>query len=212
MSWPTRRKIVVAMVAAALVAPLSGFTPAAQAQDTSTEMILRDPQAPEGGNPKGDVTIVYFTDYNCPYCKTVGPVLDRVVREDGKIRLVYKDWPVIRPTSIEGAVLVLAAKYQGKYKTAHDALMKLPGSNLTKEQMRAAIQKAGIDMPRLDRDIAEKEDEILDLVKRNMAQADAIGLNGTPSFLIGPFRTPALDYAGFKEAIADARTRQAAER
>lgn len=212
MSWPIRRKIAIAMVAAAMVAPLSGFTPAARAQDTSTEMILRDPQAPEGGNPKGDVTIVYFTDYNCPYCKTVDPVLDRVVREDGKIRLVYKDWPVIRPTSIEGAVLVLAAKYQGKYKAAHDALMKLPGSNLTKEQMRTAIQKAGIDMARLDRDLAEKEDEILDLVKRNMAQADAIGLNGTPSFLIGPFRTPALDYAGFKEAIADARARQAAER
>lgn len=104
------------------------LAPPVRAQQVTTEMILNDPQAPVAGNPKGDVTIVYFTDYNCPYCKKIAPVLDRVVREDGKIRLVYKDWPVIRPTSIEGAVLVLAAKYQGKYKVAHDALMKLPAA------------------------------------------------------------------------------------
>ncbi|MGQ3673859.1 DsbA family protein [Xanthobacter sp. TB0136] len=201
--------IMPATIAAACLFPLA---PPARAQQVTTEMILNDPQAPVAGNPKGDVTIVYFTDYNCPYCKKIAPVLDRVVREDGKIRLVYKDWPVIRPTSIEGAVLVLAAKYQGKYKVAHDALMKLPGSNLTREQMRTAIQKAGVNMPRLDKDLATHEDEILDLIKRNMAQGDALELTGTPTFLIGPFRTPALDYDGFREAIADARARQAAER
>ncbi len=207
----TRRKIMFAVMASGLILPFFGPASIAHAQqaDTSTEMILRDPQAPVGGNPRGDVTIVNFTDYNCPYCKKVAPVLERVVREDGQIRVVYKDWPVIRPTSIEGAVLVLAAKYQGKYKAAHDALMKLPGSNLTKEQMRTAIGKAGVDMARLDRDLATREDDILNLIKRNMAQADAIGLTGTPSFLIGPFRTPALDYDGFREAIADARARQA---
>lgn len=207
----TRRKIMFAVMASGLILPFFGPASIAHAQqaDTSTEMILRDPQAPVGGNPRGDVTIVNFTDYNCPYCKKVAPVLERVVREDGQIRVVYKDWPVIRPTSIEGAVLVLAAKYQGKYKAAHDALMKLPGSNLTKEQMRTAIGKAGVDMARLDRDLATREDDILNLIKRNMAQADAIGLTGTPSFLIGPFRTPALDYDGFREAIAEARARQA---
>lgn len=207
----TRRKIMFAVMASGLILPFFGPASIAHAQqaDTSTEMILRDPQAPVAGNPRGDVTIVNFTDYNCPYCKKVAPVLERVVREDGQIRVVYKDWPVIRPTSIEGAVLVLAAKYQGKYKDAHDALMKLPGSNLTKEQMRTAIGKAGVDMARLDRDLTTREDDILNLIKRNMAQADAIGLTGTPSFLIGPFRTPALDYDGFREAIADARARQA---
>jgi len=152
------------------------------------------------------VTIVTFFDYNCPFCKKAEPDLDRVVKADGKIRLVYKDWPILSEASIRGAQLVLAAKYQGKYDVAHQALMNIPGTKISAEQMREAIKASGIDMDRMDADLAAHADEITALLRRNLAQADAIGLQGTPGYLIGQYKvTSALNYNGFKRAVADAR-------
>ena len=130
------------------------------------------------------------------------------MKEDGKVRLVYKDWPVIRPTSIDGAKLALAAKYQDNYDTAHHALMAIPGSGISKDRMRKALEDAGIDMRRLDADMKAKSAEIEAIIQHNMAQADALGLTGTPTYLIGPFMTSTLDYKGFKQVIADARAKQ----
>lgn len=206
MSDVTRRGALAILGGAAAIAV---FQPARAEIEVTKEMILNDPAAPVGGNPEGDVTIVSFTDYNCPYCKKVAPVLARVVKEDGKIRHVYKDWPVIRPTSIDGAQLVLAAHRQGRYEQAHTALMGIPGSGIERERMREALRQAGMDMDRLDRDLAEKRDEIDSLIQRNMAQGDALGLTGTPSFLTGPFRMSMLDYDGFRQVISDARAAQA---
>lgn len=186
----------------------TGSLARAQGTEVTKEMILHDPAAPTGGNPNGDVTIVNFTDYNCLYCKQVAPILARVIEEDGRIRHVYKDWPVIRSTSIDGARLALATHHQGKYETAHAALMGITGSGITADQMRSALGAAGIDMARLDSDLSVRSREIEDLIKRNMAQGDALGLTGTPSFLIGPFRLSTLDYDGFKQVIADARASQ----
>ncbi len=202
-----RRTIIAALALAGAALPVI-----AQAQGTSridAEAILNDPDAPVGGNPRGDVTIVAFLDYNCPFCKKSAPDLDRIVKEDGKIRLVYKDWPVIRPTSIDGAMMALAAKYQGKYDIAHHALMGIPGSGVAKDKMRQGLQAAGIDMRRLDADMKSKAADIDAIIKRNMAQADAIGFQGTPAYLVGPFQTSTLDYQGFKQVVADARKKQA---
>lgn len=205
----TRRSAILTLSGAILAVPTMSRGVLGQTDDISKEMIFNDPAAPVGGNLKGDLTIVNFTDYNCPFCKKVASILVRVIKEDGNIRHVYKDWPVIRPTSIDGAQLAIAAKYQGKYEIAHDALMRLPGSRVLREQMRAGLQSAGIDMQRLDADLVSRRDDILSLVKRNMVQADSIGLTGTPSFLVGPYRTSTLDYAGFKQIVADARAKQA---
>ena len=207
----SRRSALIAM-ATALAATVLSHGARSQDDDVSREMILNDPAAPVGGNPKGDLTIVAYLDYNCPYCKKTAPILDRIVKQDGKIRLVYKDWPVIRPTSIDGAALAVAAKYQGQYEVAHHALMKIPGSNVSRETMRNALQAAGIDMVRLDADMAARAGEIDALIKRNMAQGDALDLTGTPSFLVGPFRTSTLDEQGFRQVIKDARARQAEAR
>lgn len=212
MSDFSRRSAILAIGGGVFVASLFSRDALAQFADVSKEMILNDPAAPVSGNPKGDLTIVAFLDYNCPYCKQTASDLDRVVKEDGKIRLVYKDWPVIRPTSIDGAMMALAAKYQGKYDVAHHALMGIPGAGVAKEKMREGLRAAGIDMRRLDEDMKTKSVEIDAIIKRNMAQADAIGLNGTPAFLVGPFRTSTLDYKGFKQVIADARAKQAGTR
>ncbi|HWK64351.1 MAG TPA: DsbA family protein [Rhizobiaceae bacterium] len=209
MSGITRRGAIAAMGGAFGLLATNGLI-RAQEIEVTKEMILDDPAAPTGGNPKGDVTIVNFTDYNCPYCKKVAPVLARVIKDDGRIRHVYKDWPVIRPTSVEGARLALAAHHQGRYEAAHAALMGVPATRdgISAEEMRAALKGAGIDMARLDIDLAGRSREIEALIQRNMAQGDALGLTGTPSFLVGPFRVSTLDYAGFKQVIADARESQ----
>lgn len=181
----------------------------AHSEGVDTNAVLQDLDAPIGGNPKGDVTIVAFLDYNCPFCKKSAPDLDRIVRDDGKIRLVYKDWPILAPSSVFGARAALAAKYQDRYEAAHHALMAIPGHGIAEDKMLAAIRAAGIDMERLNRDLTAHAAEIDALLRRNLAQADALGLQGTPTYLIGPFMTSTLDYAGFQQVVADARAHAA---
>lgn len=202
-----RRTIISGL--ALLLAATPGLA-LAQGRDPDVEAILNDPEAPVSGNPKGNVTIVAFLDYNCPFCKKAAPDLARVVREDGQIRLVYKDWPVIAETSVYAAQLALAAAYQGAYAKAHDALMATKG-RLSREQIAAALKGAGIDLARLEADVNGKAAQITALLQRNLAQADSLGLQGTPTYLIGPFRTSTQDYAGFKQVVADARKKQGSQ-
>jgi protein-disulfide isomerase len=180
------------------------FPASASALDENA--LYNDPAAPVGGNPHGDVTIVAFFDYNCPYCKKADPALDEVVKSDGKIRLVYKDWPILTEASVYGARMALAAQYQGKYATVHAALMGIFGKRITQERMLEAIKASDVDMARLNSDLTAHDQDISALLKRNMAQADVLALQGTPAFLIGPYKVPAaLDADGFKQAVADAR-------
>ena len=164
-----------------------------------------DPEAPIGGNPKGDVTIVAFLDYNCPFCKKSAPDLEKIVTTDGHIRLIYKDWPILTKASVYGAQLALGAKYQGKYETVHKALMGIPGIHIPEEQMLAAVKSTDIDLKRLQADLDAHGAEIMALLKRNLAEADKLGLQGTPTYIIGPFVLSTLDYAGFKQAVSDVR-------
>lgn len=206
-----RRDLMLLAAGAALTAAAPGLSRRAAAQGVDTEAILRDPEAPTFGNPKGDVTAVAFFDYNCPFCKKAAPDLDRAVAEDGKIRLVLKDWPILTEASVFAARLALAAAYQDRYALVHHALMAIPGRRIPEETMREAVQASGVDLARLQADHDKNADRITALLRRNAAQAQAIGLQGTPSYLIGPFRTSTLDYKGFKQAFAEARRRQAAQ-
>ncbi len=136
--------------------------------------------------------------------------LTRLVKTDGKIRLVYKDWPILTPDSIKAAQWALAAKYQGRYDDAHLAMMAIPGPKIPAARMREAIAKSGVDMDRLDADLQAHGDDITKLLRRNLAQADSLGLQGTPAYIVGEYRvTQALNYEGFKRVAADARARAA---
>ncbi len=178
--------------------------------EVTRDMILADPEAPIGGNPDGDLTIVDFFDYNCPYCKKSATFLERLVKTDGKIKLIYKDWPILTETSIVGAQLALGAGYQGEYLAAHHALMNVPGYGISQEQMVEAVRKSGVDMERLDADMKTNAAAIGGLIKRNLTIAEAIGLQGTPGFLVGPYKVnQALNYEGFQRVVADARAKQA---
>ena len=198
-----RRRTFLGLVALALVPSL-----ARAGGEINVEEILNDPAAPVGGDPHGDVTIVAFLDYNCTFCKKAAPALEKVLAEDGHIRLVYKDWPIRTPASVVGARLALAAKYQDRYEAAHHAMMGLKGVS-TADQLRAALAAAGLDMRRLDADAAAHEADIAALLKRNKAEAQALGLEGTPVFLVGPFKVAAaLEEDEFRQVVAETRARQ----
>ncbi len=180
------------------------------AEDLSKEMILNDPAAPVAGNPSGDVTIVAFLDYNCPFCKKAAPDLERAVKTDGRVRLVYKDWPILTEASKYGARAALAAKYQGKYQEVHNALMAIPGRKITEDQMRKAIATSAVDIAQMEKDMKAHAAEIDAVLDRNLAQADGLGLQGTPVFLIGSFMVPSvLSYEEFQKVIAEARLKVA---
>jgi protein-disulfide isomerase len=171
----------------------------------SRDSVLRDPEIPALGNPNGDVTIVEYFDYQCPYCKKVDPELMRVAQEDGKVRVVFKDWPIFGGASTYAAKMALASKYQNKYPEAHKALISAK-SKLTEADVGDLLEKAGIDVARTTADLQANQTAIDGLLARNNAQAEAFGFQGTPAFIVGTFRVPGvLDAAGFKQAISDAR-------
>jgi len=168
--------------------------------------VLYDPDVPVLGNPKGDISIVEYFDYQCPYCRKLHPDLMRLVAEDGKIRLVLKDWPILTQQSQVAARLALAARYQSRYAETHAALMEISG-RLDQDKIRAAAVKAGLDLDKVDADAKTRGAEIDAVLARNGAQADALGLTGTPGLLVGPFKVPGLGYDDLKKVVAEARAR-----
>jgi protein-disulfide isomerase len=184
------------------------FAAAGDAKDDdvlSEAAVLRDTDIPVAGNAKGDITIVEYFDYQCPYCRKLAPDLHAVVKDDGNIRMVLKDWPILGPVSVYASRLALATKYQGKFVDAHDALIGLD-SKLTEAIVRERLAKAGIDVDRALADLQTNQDAIATTLKRTDEQASAFGFKGTPAFIIGKFRVPGpLSKEQFGQAIADAR-------
>jgi len=200
-----------AAAATVALAQAQDFGPGIRPDDLTLDAVLNDPDAPVVGNPEGDVTIVAFEDYNCPFCKKADPALLKLVKDDGHIRLVYKDWPILPDTSLYAAELALAAKYEGKYIIVHEALMHIPavGNGAERDAMDKAVAAAGVDIAHLKQDMGEHIAEIGAILQRNNAQALGMGLRGTPVFLIGPYLVIAtLDYNGFKRVVAQARAKK----
>jgi len=178
----------------------------AQGDNVLTEaLVLRDPDIPAVGNANGDITIVEYFDYQCPYCRKLEPELTQVVHDDGKVRLVRKDWPILGPASVTAARMALASKYQDKFIQAHDALIGI-NSKLTEPRITELLAGAGIEMDRLTRDLANNATAIDAILARNNDQATAFDFKGTPAFIVGKFRVPGvLTMAQFAQVIADAR-------
>jgi protein-disulfide isomerase len=192
------------------IAVLAAAPHAARAQrEPSEAAVLRDPDNPVFGNPDGDITIVEWFDFNCPYCRKVEPELRQVVQDDGKIRLVLKDWPILGPVSVVASRMALACKYQGKYDKAHDAMIGV-SSKLTEPRIDELLAGAGIDLPRARKDLEVHAKEIDGMLARNNATAEGLAFKGTPSFIVGKFRVPGvLTIDQFEQVVADARKAKA---
>ncbi len=144
--------------------------------------IFHDPASPIGGNPEGDVTLVEFFDYNCPYCRRVAPVMIEAEDADPNLRIVYKEFPILGPNSVFAARAALAAHGQGRYVAFHKALMQADGV-ADEETVLAAAAEVGLDLERLEADM--KDPAIEAAIERNLALARALRITGTPGFVVG---------------------------
>ena len=138
------------------------------------------------GNPKGDVTMVEFFDYNCGYCKRALADMLELMKADPKLRVVLKEFPVLGEASVEAARISVAARMQDstgkKYLDFHQKLLGNRGS-ISRAQALSAAKDAGFDMSRLEKDAASDEPKAT--LEESFKLADALGLSGTPSYVIG---------------------------
>jgi protein-disulfide isomerase len=205
-----RRSALGVLGAGAVVAASAAVSRSAVAEGDDDKvlteaLVLRDPDVPVAGNLEGDISIVEWFDYQCPYCRKLEPELRQVVQDDGKVRLVLKDWPILGPISVVAARMALACKFQDKYNQAHDALIGV-NSKLTEPRINELLAAAGVDVDRAKRDLAGNAKIIDAILARNNDQATAFNFRGTPSFIVGKFRVPGvLTIAEFEQVIADAR-------
>jgi protein-disulfide isomerase len=207
-----RRQMLTLLGAAGALFAAPGLARAQRAgTEPSETSVLRDPDVPVIGNPDGDIAIVEWFDYQCPYCRKLEPELRQVVQDDGKVRLVLKDWPILGPVSVVAARMALACKFQDKYREAHDAMIGI-NSKLTEPRIDELLSGAGIDVDRAKRDLAANGKAIDAILARNNEQAEGLGFNGTPSFIVGKFRVPGvLTMEQFGQVIADARKAKASK-
>jgi protein-disulfide isomerase len=183
---------------------------AGSAQSTAEGIRIRraiqnDPVAPTVAPQQHDVTIVLFSDYQCPYCRKVHPIIQALMREDPKVKLVYRDWPIFGAPSTEAARAAIASKYQGKHTAFNNALMQTQG-RITSESIRAAANRAGVDWTRLQSDLTQRGTEIDQTIARSSRYAAMMGLSGTPALLIGNYLIPgAIDLPNLRKAVTTVR-------
>ena len=172
--------------------------------ESRRQALFQDPGSPVGGNPAGDVTVVEFFDYRCPYCRRMEPLIKTLLAEDQGIRLVYKELPILGPESVLAARAALAARGQGKYVEAHDLLFSASGP-FTPDTLATLLAGIGVDGQRLRADM--QAPEIAGLLGRELALAEALRINGTPAFVIGSeLVVGAVDIATLRDLVQKVRS------
>jgi len=165
--------------------------------------LLNDPNAVSFGNLKGDVTLVEFFDYRCPYCRQMEPTLRNLVRADPGLRIVKMQFPILGPQSILAARAALAAKKQGKHQELHDAFMTRK-SSFDEASILSTAETIGLDVARLKSDMASPEVDAE--ITKSLRIAKDLKLNGTPAFIVGDELIPgATDLETLVGLVDDAR-------
>jgi protein-disulfide isomerase len=169
--------------------------------------VFRDPDSPVGGNAKGDVTMVEFFDYNCPYCRQVASVVADAEAGDAGLRIVYKEFPILGPGSVFAARAALAANRQGRYAAFHKALMDAKG-RVDETSTLSVAKEIGLDVERLKQDM--QDPAIQAEIDGNLELAEALRITGTPGFVIGDnFVRGATDLEAMTGLIEAARSEKA---
>jgi protein-disulfide isomerase len=175
----------------------------AQALSQYKEQVFADADAPVAGNAEGDVTLVEFFDYKCPYCKQVSPALDGLLKDDPKLKIVFKEFPILGDSSLLAARAALAAKMQDKYVAFHHALMAHRGA-LDMNAIAGVAMAVGLDVGKLMEDM--KSEAIQKQLAANHQLAEALGIRSTPTFIVGDQVLPgALSIDELKTLIAEVR-------
>lgn len=156
------------------------------------------------GNPKGDVTVVEFTDYSCGYCRSSVADVQRMIGADKNLRVVYREVPILSPASREASKWALAAAQQGKHQAFHDAMFS--GDKPDDTSIRVAARKAGLDMARAEADA--NSNEVAAEIEANLAMMQKLGVGGTPTFVIGGLILEgALGYDALMQAVKKVRNK-----
>jgi len=182
-----------------------GTAKTAQAVREHRDELLADPMSPVVGNPDGKVTVVEFFDYNCPYCRAAGPMVTELLQSNADVRFVYKEFPTLAPSSRFAARAALAARRQNPelYTVFHDRLMRAT-DRLAEDGIVEIAREAGVDVDRMR---ADMEDPAIDKsIDGNIELARAIGVTGSPTFIIGDAMLVGVKpLQQMESAIADAR-------
>jgi protein-disulfide isomerase len=173
----------------------------------NAQLIFSSPRQVTLGNPQGDVTMVEFFDYNCGYCKRALLDMVNLMKADPKLKVVLKEFPVLGASSVEAAQVATAVRMQDrtgkKYLEFHQKLLTGRGQ-VDRARAIAVAKEVGLDMARLEKDMAS--DEVRASLEESMKLADKLGLNGTPSYVIGPnVVVGAVGYEALKDKIEAAR-------
>ena len=179
-------KPALSLLAVLLLTPITLF--AAEARKASAAVVAslaQPPLMPAAGAKDADVTIVEFFDYNCPFCKETAPELVKLLHVDPKVRILYKEWPLFGDVSEYAARSALAANWQGKFLTAHDALIGAANDLDKNSQVDAILESVGVDLTQLARDRTAHAAEITAILSRDAQEAAALGFKGTPGIVVG---------------------------
>lgn len=178
------------------------------ALEETREGLLHDPVTPVGGNPDGAVSVVEFFDYNCPHCRRASPIVAEMLKANPDVRLVYKEWPILGEPSEFAARAALAAHRQSPelYESFHAALM-VHKDKLTEDAVIEIARDVGIDLDRMRSDMDDPA--IAAHIARNVELIRALGIQGTPAFVIGNELLPGFKpLAALESAIEKARAIQ----
>jgi len=169
---------------------------------TKQNELLHDPASPVSGNPKGEITVVEFYDYRCGFCKRAASAVTELQKVDSRVRVVYKDFPILGEPSELAAKAALASQVQGKHQAFHEALLA-SHADMTKEEILKIAAGVGLNPKRLEADMANPKWQAA--IAKNRALAQELGISGTPGFIVGNELVPgALDLNGLKELIVRA--------
>jgi protein-disulfide isomerase len=170
--------------------------------------ILNSPGTAVAGSSHANVTVVEYFDYNCPFCRKLAPAFRGFLQTDQDAAVIYKDWPIFGGASVYAAKAALAAQWQGKYLQAHEALITAPRLS-ENDQVDAALDRSGIDIGQLKKDLDTHGAAIDALLTRNDSEARALGLRGTPGILVGRQVVSGVrDLRDLQAAVAGARSQK----
>jgi len=195
--------------AAVFLSSLSGAQESRSVPPSTLAALLASAQStPSEGAKTGDVTLVEFFDYNCPSCRALEPQLRKLLTADPHLRLIRKDWPIFGDGSVYAAYCSFAGAAEGVYSPVHRALISSTKDLDTPADVLATLRAAGVDVARIQADVARNQKVYDELLARTRSEAQSLGLRGTPGIIVGnQLIIGGADYARLQNLVARMRQR-----
>ncbi len=167
------------------------------------DLLVNEKYSFNAGNKDGDVTVVEFFDYNCPYCRQALKDIVKLMDEDKNVRVVLKEYPILGEASQKAALAALASRKQGKYMEFHQALLTAKG-RINDKAIDTIAEKVGLDVKQLKKDMESAD--VKDALQKNIEVGIKLGINGTPTFIFNDQVIPqVLPYDAMKELLTKMR-------